>query len=115
VERDAEAGAPPASATTGRSRQAPPPRRSSRWRSAWRCRDAIRRVAAGAVATASFLLFLDGLSLAGAGAALTLRNTSVVFAQLLALLLGERVPARQWIGAAFVAAGAAVLSWPGRS
>jgi drug/metabolite transporter (DMT)-like permease len=76
-------------------------------------RDAIRRVAAGAVATASFLLFLDGLSLSGAGAALTLRNTSVVFAQLLAILLGERIPARQWIGAAFVAGGAAVLSWPG--
>jgi hypothetical protein len=25
------------------------------------------------------------------------------------------VPARQWIGAAFVATGAAVLSWPGPS
>jgi len=52
---------------------------------------------------------------AAAAAALTLRNTSVVFAQLLALLLGERIPVRQWIGAAFVAAGAAVLSWPGPS
>ena len=75
--------------------------------------DVLRRVAAGALATASFLLFLHGLSRSGAGVALTLRNTSVVFAQLLAVLLGERVPARQWAGAALVALGAAVLTPPG--
>jgi len=79
----------------------------------WSRGDALRRLAAGALATASFLLFLDGLSRSGAGVALTLRNTSVVFAQLLALLLGERVPPRQWIGAALVALGAAVLTRPG--
>jgi drug/metabolite transporter (DMT)-like permease len=42
-----------------------------------------------------------------------MRNASVVFAQLLAILLGERIPARQRIGAAFVAGGGAALSWPG--
>jgi drug/metabolite transporter (DMT)-like permease len=75
--------------------------------------DVLRRVMAGLLATASFLLFLDGLSRSGAGVALTLRNTSVVFAQLLALLLGERVPRRQWVGAVLVALGAAVLTRPG--
>lgn len=75
--------------------------------------DTLRRVVAGALATVSFLLFLDGLSRSGAGVALTLRNTSVVFAQLLALFLGEPVPPRQWIGAALVALGAAVLTPPG--
>lgn len=74
--------------------------------------DLLRRGLAGLLATASFLLFLDGLSRSGAGVALTLRSTSVVFAQLLALLLGERVPRRQWIGAVLVALGAALLTRP---
>ncbi len=65
---------------------------------------------AGALATASFLLFLAGLSRSGAGVALTLRNTAVVFAQVLALALGERVPGRQAVGSALVLAGAAIVS-----
>lgn len=87
-------------------------RRAGQVEAPWGPGDAFRRVAAGALATVSFLLFLEGLSRSGAGVALTLRNTSVVFAQLLALLIGERVPPRQWAGATLVALGAAVLSWP---
>ncbi len=73
-------------------------------------RAALRRAAAGAILTASFLLFLSGLSKTGAGVALTLRNTAVVFAQLLAAVLGEPVPRRQLLGAALVVAGAALVS-----
>jgi drug/metabolite transporter (DMT)-like permease len=65
---------------------------------------------AGAIATASFLLFLHGLARSGAGAALTLRNTSVVFAQILAAALGERVPVRQVLGSILVALGAVLVA-----
>jgi len=65
---------------------------------------------AGALATASFLLFLSGLARSGAGVALTLRNTSVVFAQLLAMAMGERVPPRQLVGSVLVVAGAALVA-----
>jgi drug/metabolite transporter (DMT)-like permease len=75
-------------------------------------RAALRWSVAGAVATASFLLFLAGLAQSGAGVALTLRNTAVVFAQLLAIAMGEPVPRRQLIGSALVVAGAALVSWP---
>ncbi len=73
-------------------------------------RTLLRWGAAGALATASFLLFLGGLARSGAGPALTLRNTSVVFAQLLALALGEPLPRRQLLGAALVVAGAALVA-----
>jgi drug/metabolite transporter (DMT)-like permease len=72
----------------------------------------LRWALAGALCTASFLLFLVGLSASGAGVALTLRNTAVVFAQVLALALGERVPRPQGVGALLVAAGAALVAWP---
>lgn len=65
---------------------------------------------AGAIATASFLLFLHGLARSGAGVALTLRNTSVVFAQALAAGIGERVPRRQLLGAVLVVLGAALVA-----
>jgi drug/metabolite transporter (DMT)-like permease len=65
---------------------------------------------AGALVTASFLLFLLGLARSGAGVALTLRNTSVVFAQVLAAGLGERVPPRQLLGSVLVVAGAALVA-----
>ena len=69
-------------------------------------------LAAGILCTASFVLYLQALTLAGAGAIATLRNTSVVFAVLFSWLLGERPTGRQWVGAALVAAGAAGLAWP---
>jgi drug/metabolite transporter (DMT)-like permease len=61
--------------------------------------------------TASFLLFLVGLRASGAAVALTLRNTAVVFAQLLAVGMGEHVPRRQAAGAVLVALGAAAVAW----
>jgi drug/metabolite transporter (DMT)-like permease len=67
---------------------------------------------AGLLCKGSFLLFLSGLARSGAGPALTLRNTSVVFAQGLALGMGEPVSRRQFLGATLVMAGAAVLAWP---
>lgn len=70
----------------------------------------LRWLAAGVVATASFLLFLHGLDASGAGPALTLRNTSVVFAQAIAAAFGEPLPRRQVLGALLVAAGAALLT-----
>jgi drug/metabolite transporter (DMT)-like permease len=75
-------------------------------------RAVLRLFAAGALTTASFLLFLVGLAHSGAGVALTLRNTSVVFAQLLAAGLGEAVPRRQLAGAALVVLGAALVAAP---
>lgn len=65
---------------------------------------------AGAIATLSFLLFLEGLARSGAGPALTLRNTSVVFAQGIALAMGEPVPRRQLLGAVLVVTGAALVA-----
>jgi drug/metabolite transporter (DMT)-like permease len=67
---------------------------------------------AGVICTAAFVVFLHALSLAGAGAVLTLRNTSVVFAQGFAFLIGERLPRRQVLGALLVALGAALIGWP---
>jgi drug/metabolite transporter (DMT)-like permease len=79
------------------------------------CRALRRRprtlVLAGALTSASFLTFLAGLALSAPAAALTLRNTSVVFAQLFALMLGERVGRPQLAGAALVLAGAALVAF----
>lgn len=69
-------------------------------------------VASGVICTAAFVVFLHALSLAGAGAVLTMRNTSVVFAQLLAFAIGERLPQRQVLGALLIALGAVLIGWP---
>lgn len=69
-------------------------------------------VSAGLISCASFLLFLLGLAQAGAGAVFTLRNTSVLFAQVLSWALGERPTRIGALGAAAVAGGAVLLSWP---
>ncbi|MGA3119969.1 MAG: DMT family transporter [Polyangiaceae bacterium] len=66
--------------------------------------------AGGASCTASFLVFLKALSLSGAGAVLTLRNTSVLFAQVLAVWAGERVSGRALSGALLVVGGAVLLA-----
>jgi drug/metabolite transporter (DMT)-like permease len=70
---------------------------------------ALRWSFAGLLCSASFLLFLTGLAAAGAGVALTLRNTSIVFAQGLSLALGERPTRTQVTGAVLVAAGATLF------
>ena len=61
---------------------------------------------AGVTCTLSFLIFLSALHQAGAGVGLTLRNTSVLFAQGYAWALGERPRRVQWLGAALVCIGA---------
>jgi len=66
----------------------------------------------GAICTASFLIFLIALERSGAGAVLTLRNTSVIFAVILAWRMGEEPGARQIAGTMAVAAGAVMLGWP---
>jgi drug/metabolite transporter (DMT)-like permease len=69
----------------------------------------LRWTFSGVLCTASFLLFLSGLGAAGAGPALTLRNTSIVFAQGLAVAIGERPTRVQVAGAVIVAVGAAMF------
>ncbi len=66
-------------------------------------------VLAGVLATASFLLFLQGLGSVGAGISITLRNTSILFAQILGLFMGERLTPAQWLGCALVLGGAMLL------
>lgn len=66
--------------------------------------------AAGAVCATSFLIFLVALAKEGAGAVLTLRNTSVLFALGLAFALGERPTRLRVVGALAIAVGAAILS-----
>jgi drug/metabolite transporter (DMT)-like permease len=69
-----------------------------------------RLLVGGVTCTASFLVFLEALASVGAGAVLTLRNTSVLFAQLLAMWTGERTTKRTFGGAVLVVAGAALLA-----
>jgi uncharacterized membrane protein len=66
----------------------------------------------GVICALSFLLFLAALSSGGAGAVLTLRNTSVAFAQIFGLFLGERPGLSRLLGASLVLVGAVVLGWP---
>lgn len=68
---------------------------------------------AGAICSASFVVFLSALARGGAGAVLTLRNTSIVFAVSLAWMLGERPGRPQLVGTALVAAGAVAMGWRG--
>ncbi|KFE65259.1 EamA family transporter [Hyalangium minutum] len=69
-------------------------------------------LATGTVSTLSFALLLTALAGGGAGAVLTLRNTSIAFALGLAMLQGERPGRRQLSGAVLVMAGAVLLGWP---
>lgn len=66
---------------------------------------------AGLLCTLGFTLFLMALAMTGAAAVTTIRNTSVAFAMVFALGLGERPGLRQWVGAALVTLGAAGLGW----
>jgi drug/metabolite transporter (DMT)-like permease len=58
----------------------------------------------------SFLILIQALAASGAGFVLTLRNTSVLFALLLAWSIGERPAVAPAIGAGLVAAGAALMA-----
>jgi len=82
----------------------------SRPLAAWRGRPLVVTLA-GSLAALSFLAFMFALARGGAGAVLTLRNTSVVFANAMAWALGER-PGRVVIaGAVLVTVGAVLLGW----
>jgi drug/metabolite transporter (DMT)-like permease len=65
---------------------------------------------AGAACSGSFLLFLVALAEGGAGAVLTLRNVSVVFALGFALALGESPRPLRVAGSLLVAAGAVAVA-----
>ncbi|WP_233590579.1 EamA family transporter [Legionella qingyii] len=63
----------------------------------------------GVLSALSFLLFLLGLRYAEAGLAITLRNTSVVFTQIFAYWIGEKISSLQWLGALLVTLGICLL------
>lgn len=69
-------------------------------------------LAGGILCTVSFLLAMQALTFTGAGAVLTLRNMSVLFAQAFAVAIGERISTRQLSGAVLVVLGAIVMGWP---
>jgi uncharacterized membrane protein/multidrug transporter EmrE-like cation transporter len=68
-------------------------------------------LAAGLLCALGFTLFLMALAMTGAGAVSTIRNTSIAFAMVFSLALGERPLFRQWLGAALVTLGAVGLGW----
>lgn len=85
-----------------------------RARAAWQAL-AVRPIpiaTSGFLATASFVMFLYGLARSGAGVGITIRNTSIIFAQALAWRMGERMSARQLLGAGLVASGAVLVGLP---
>ncbi len=73
-------------------------------------RDPFRIISGGVLANLSFLLFLFAMAQGGAGVLLTLRNTSILFAQAFAFFLGERPTRLGIIGAVLVTIGAVLLA-----
>jgi drug/metabolite transporter (DMT)-like permease len=71
-----------------------------------------RVVVMGLVCGGSFLILMEALAATGAGFVLTLRNTSVLFATILAFAIGERPGRLQIAGAILVAGGAILMAWP---
>jgi drug/metabolite transporter (DMT)-like permease len=67
-------------------------------------------IGGGVLAALSFLVFLYAMQREGAGVILTLRNTSILFAQLFAFVMGERLKRLGVIGAVLVFAGAVLLA-----
>ncbi|MDB4958727.1 MAG: Integral rane protein [Myxococcales bacterium] len=70
-----------------------------------------RVILMGLVCGGSFLILMEALSGGGAGFVLTLRNTSVLFATMLAFVIGERPRHVQIAGSVLVAAGAVLMAW----
>lgn len=70
-----------------------------------------RVVAMGLICGTSFLVLIQALASGGAGFVLTSRNTSVLFAVILAALIGERPGRAQVSGAVLVAGGAILMAW----
>lgn len=69
-----------------------------------------RSVLAGLMCGLGFLLFVRALADGGAGVVLSLRNTSVVFATVLGLVVGDRPTRLALIGAVVVAAGGVLIT-----
>ena len=65
----------------------------------------------GIVCGGSFLILMEALARSGSGYVLTLRNTSVLFAAILAYTIGEKPAHAEIAGAALVAGGAALMAW----
>jgi drug/metabolite transporter (DMT)-like permease len=70
----------------------------------------VRIVVGGLLASVGFLVFLSAMKDAGAGVVLTLRNTSILFAQALSFGLGERPRRLGIVGAGLVTTGAVLLA-----
>lgn len=68
-----------------------------------------RMLLAGALCAASFLLMLEALATAESGRILGVRNSSVAFGLLFAVLLGERLERRQWLGVVVLFGGVALF------
>jgi drug/metabolite transporter (DMT)-like permease len=64
----------------------------------------------GLMCSGSFLILMEALARGGSGYVLTLRNTSVLFAVAMAGWIGERPRRAEVVGAALVAAGAALMA-----
>ena len=71
----------------------------------------VRIVTMGVICGSSFLVLIQALETGGAGFVLTSRNTSVLFAVILAALIGERPSRAQVSGAVLVAGGAILMAW----
>jgi drug/metabolite transporter (DMT)-like permease len=67
-------------------------------------------IGGGVLASVGFLVFLYAMRREGAGVVLTLRNTSILFAQLFAFFMGDRPKRLGVIGAVLVFAGAVFLA-----
>jgi uncharacterized membrane protein len=70
----------------------------------------IRIAVSGILASVGFVIFLVAMSRTGAGAAVTLRNTSIIFAQIMSAFMGDRPKRLGIVGAVLVTAGAVLLS-----
>jgi drug/metabolite transporter (DMT)-like permease len=64
-----------------------------------------RMLAAGGLCAASFLAMLVAMQVADSGRILGVRNSSVGFALVIALVLGERPARRQWLGLVVLGTG----------
>ncbi|MFL5444704.1 MAG: permease [Myxococcales bacterium] len=65
----------------------------------------------GVLCSGSFLILIEALARGGVGFVLTLRNTSVLFALLLAWAIGETPRLAPAVGAALVAGGAVLMTF----
>lgn len=70
-----------------------------------------RIVTIGVISGTSFLVLIEALARGGAGFVLTTRNSSVLFAVILAAVIGERPSRAHVSGAVLVAGGAILMAW----